>query len=116
MQWVVAYDIADDRRRTKVLRLLRDFGASSVQESVVEAEWDAVEWERVYYRVKASIHQRQDTVAFYRQCAECVANRVELGLPIARSDDWVTVVGVRTSALGRRGTRSSPTRRKTDPT
>ncbi len=80
MQWVVAYDIADDRRRTKLLKLLRNYGGYSVQESVVEGDWDATEWELVYFRVRQSIHHRSDTVIFYCQCATCLQHRVEIGV------------------------------------
>jgi CRISPR-associated protein Cas2 len=101
MRWVVAYDVTDDRRRNRVLKILRNYGGQSVQKSVVEADWDGASWEFVFYRVRQAIHRTEDTVIFYRQCADCFERRVELGPPLERQG-LLTVVSSATAPRSRR--------------
>ena len=68
---VVAYDIPNDRRRTKLARLLTDFG-TRVQYSVFECRLDEVDrFEKMLSRVRKLIDTEEDRVRFYRLCAAC---------------------------------------------
>jgi CRISPR-associated protein Cas2 len=82
---VVSYDIPDDRRRTRVMKTLKDFGAH-VQYSVFECDLDAREYERLRQRLKKLVEEKEDDVRFYTLCADClprtkIMGRGKLGLP-----------------------------------
>jgi len=75
---VISYDIPDDRRRSKVLRLLKDYGAR-VQYSVFECMLRPRDLRRLRERLKPLLESEEDDVRFYRLCAECVPRAVIWG-------------------------------------
>lgn len=60
---LVAYDIADDKRRTRVFKTLRDFG-NHVQYSVFLCELDARETIRLRHLLRQEINHAEDQVMF----------------------------------------------------
>ena len=72
---VVAYDIPDDRRRTRLHDLLLDYG-TPVQYSLFECLLEEEEMERMKKRVRRVIRPRLDRVRYYHLCAACQA-RIE---------------------------------------
>jgi CRISPR-associated protein Cas2 len=73
--YVIAYDIPDDRRRTKVHKILLGFGTWT-QYSLFECF--LTRKQLVLLRSKLSEHlvAKEDSVRFYPLCASCVS-RVE---------------------------------------
>ncbi|MBI4902912.1 MAG: CRISPR-associated endonuclease Cas2 [Acidobacteria bacterium] len=71
MQYVVCYDIADDRRREHVATALLDFG-KRVQESVFVASLDEELLGRMMGRVERLIEVLEDRVHVFPMCEECV--------------------------------------------
>ena len=71
MRYVIAYDIADDRRRLRVSKRLESVG-ERVQGSVFEADLDDRALERLMGQLKKLIDEAADGVRFYRLCGECV--------------------------------------------
>jgi len=69
---VVAYDISDDRRRTRLHDLLEDYG-TPVQYSVFECLLTPKQMEQMQQRVRSKIKVTQDAVRYYRLCEECRA-------------------------------------------
>lgn len=69
---VVAYDISDDKRRTRLHNLLEDFG-TPVQYSIFECLLTEKQAERMRRRVERVIKETQDAVRYYRLCADCRA-------------------------------------------
>lgn len=67
---LVAYDISDDRRRTRLHQKLKDFG-TPVQYSVFECLLDKEGLNRMKKVVRKVIHIRQDHVRIYRLCLTC---------------------------------------------
>jgi CRISPR-associated protein Cas2 len=61
---VVSYDIPEDKRRTKVMKLLRNFGAH-VQYSVFECELKDVAYQQLRERLAKLIAPQVDSVRFY---------------------------------------------------
>jgi CRISPR-associated protein Cas2 len=61
---VISYDIPDDRRRTKVMKALKDFG-QHVQYSVFECDLKRDDYARLRQRLKKLVNPRQDNVRFY---------------------------------------------------
>ena len=74
----VAYDIADDRRRAKVARILGDFG-TRVQRSVFECRLDAAEARALEVRLRRVVRPPGDLLRIYRLCGAC-RERVD-GIP-----------------------------------
>ena len=76
---LVSYDVPDDRRRTKLAHTLKDFG-QRVQYSVFECLLDEDEIARLSARVAKLTDPAEDSVRFYRLCANCVERIEILGL------------------------------------
>jgi CRISPR-associated protein Cas2 len=70
MQYVVCYDIADDRRRDRVAAALLDFG-TRVQESVFVANLDDELAGRMAARVRKLVDEHFDRVHIFALCAAC---------------------------------------------
>jgi CRISPR-associated protein Cas2 len=80
---VVAYDIADDRRRTRVMKLLEGFGRHA-QESVFECDLEPKDYRQMTTRLLRLLNLREDNVRLYHLCASDVG-RIEtlgVGLPV----------------------------------
>lgn len=67
---VVAYDIADDRRRNRVHAVLRDFGIW-MQYSVFECRLSPHQIVRLHHRLRREVDPQEDRVFFYLLCAAC---------------------------------------------
>ena|SRR5436309_671165 len=78
--YVIAYDIPDDRRRTKIHKLLLGFGKWT-QYSLFECF--LTRKQRVLLRSKLAEHlvDKQDSVRFYPLCANCVERVETVGGP-----------------------------------
>lgn len=79
MLTVIAYDIADDRRRDAVSTALADLGRR-VNYSVFECELDRQEFEALRDLLSQLINTREDRVIFYRLCEDCRPRRSAIGL------------------------------------
>lgn len=92
MFYVVAYDIRDNRRRTRVARILEDFG-DRAQYSVFEMELDRPERiEALQRRLKNAIEPSEDGVRTYFLCRDCRKKAAVLGQGHIYSDDDVYIV------------------------
>ncbi|MFN8443282.1 MAG: CRISPR-associated endonuclease Cas2 [Caldilineaceae bacterium] len=78
-QWLaVSYDIADDKRRLKVMKAIEGFG-QRVQYSVFECEIKPEDVNRLQKRLEALIDEKVDDVRFYQLCENCLGKTVMLG-------------------------------------
>jgi CRISPR-associated protein Cas2 len=77
MLLVVAYDVADDRRRVRLHTFLLGYG-DPVQESVFECPVTDAEAAKLKRGVRRIVRSGTDLVRFYALCAECAA-RIEDG-------------------------------------
>ncbi|MFW5697990.1 MAG: CRISPR-associated endonuclease Cas2 [Fimbriimonadaceae bacterium] len=75
---VVCYDIADDRRRNKVAKILEGYG-ERVNFSVFECWLDRRRYNKLMQRLRRRVHPDQDVVRVYRMCASCADRREGLG-------------------------------------
>jgi len=73
--YVIAYDISNDRRRTKVHRTLCGFGEWT-QYSLFECHLTAKEFVRLRGKLAGILNEEADSVRFYPLCASC-ENKVE---------------------------------------
>ena len=78
--YVVAYDIPNDRRRTRVLKTLRGFGQWT-QFSVFECFLSAKELVLLHERLHKQIRPDEDSVRFYPLCQTCCGKVETVGGP-----------------------------------
>lgn len=70
--YVVTYDISDDKRRDKVVKLLESLG-TRVNLSVFECLLTDVQYRNMYKQLAKIIIKREDWVNIYPLCMECYA-------------------------------------------
>ena len=91
MQYVICYDIADDRRRTRVAQTLLDYGRRE-QESVFVAYLDDELSARMKERLAALVDANWDRVHVFELCEACGKRGWSLGTgEVAREPDWYIV-------------------------
>ena len=76
---VVAYDIPEDKRRTRVMKMLKGYG-EHVQESVFECDLEPAVYREMVQRLRGLIRQDRDNVCFYHLCAADVPRIRKLGI------------------------------------
>lgn len=77
-RWVVvSYDIPDDKRRTKVMKIVEGYGERA-QYNVFECVVRPADLRELRDRLQAVI-QDQDDVRFYLLCDACLADVIVLG-------------------------------------
>ncbi len=67
---VVSYDIIDDKKRTRVAKILKDFG-SRVQYSVFECRISDKQLAELKNLLTKAIDLKQDSIRIYFVCQEC---------------------------------------------
>jgi CRISPR-associated protein Cas2 len=87
---ILAYDISDNRRRTRLFKTLKRFG-SPVQESVFEFHLDAGELMRLKRAVQVVIDPAEDQVRYYQLCPTC-HGRTEMTPPSRQTDNPFAVI------------------------
>lgn len=80
MCYVVAYDIPDDRRRTRVHKILMGFGKWT-QYSLFECFLTRKDLILLQSKLAPYLLSIRDSVRFYPLCANCVANVETIGDP-----------------------------------
>jgi CRISPR-associated protein Cas2 len=91
MYVMVSYDIVNDRVRTKVMKLLKNFG-ERVQLSVFECDLDEKMYQRMKRGVEKLIDEEEDRVRYYRLCRSCVDRVVISGWGEIRVDEGFEVI------------------------
>ena len=79
MKYLVTYDIANDKRRTKLADILSEYGAR-VNYSVFEIELNETKKERLLTEItlKKLINKKYDSLRFYHLCENCVPKSFEI--------------------------------------
>lgn len=93
MFYLVAYDIPDNPRRTKIAKILEDFG-DRVQYSVFEMELERSEQlHEMQSRLEGVIDPQADSVRIYFLCQGCQTKITILGQGKVYADQDVYIVG-----------------------
>ncbi len=88
---VVSYDISDDKRRTRVMKTLRDFG-KHVQYSVFECDVKESVYKRMRERLKKFIVDEDDSLRFYFLDEDSVKKIQVIGAPgVTRARDSIII-------------------------
>lgn len=85
MHVVITYDISEDKRRTKIHKVLKSYG-QWMQFSVFECALTKTEYVRLRERLNKLIRAEEDSIRFYFLC-ECCHHKVErIGGELVRDD------------------------------
>lgn len=85
MIYIIAYDIADNKRRLRVAKTLESWGYR-FQESVFPLRLDTATLERVRSSLAALISETEDVIHIYPICSSCADRADILGAAIALDD------------------------------
>jgi CRISPR-associated protein Cas2 len=91
MYTLVSYDIVDDRRRTRVMKHLRNFG-DRIQLSVFECDLDEVMYQRIREEVEKLIDGKKDRVRYYRLCRGCIERILISGWGEIKRDEGFDII------------------------
>jgi CRISPR-associated protein Cas2 len=80
MCYVIAYDIPDDKRRTKIHKLLLGFGTWT-QFSLFECFLNGREMVILRSKLAKHLIDEEDSVRFYPLCAQCLTKVETVGGP-----------------------------------
>jgi CRISPR-associated protein Cas2 len=70
MFYSICYDVRDDRRRTRLFKILKDFG-DAVQFSVFEANLEPGQLEQLLKRSADVLNDEEDSLRLYPLCGMC---------------------------------------------
>ena len=83
--YVIAYDIPDDRRRTKVHKILSGFGTWT-QYSLFECFLSKKELIQLRAKLAKHLNDTQDSIRFYPLCAACLDKVETVGGELPKED------------------------------
>ena len=78
IRWVLCYDIPDDRRRTRLAKMLDGYG-DRIQFSVFEAFIERKLFDNLITKVLEILDANEDSFVAYSLCGACEGRRVSLG-------------------------------------
>lgn len=77
MNYLIAYDIKDDKKRKKVSDILEGYGYR-VNYSVFECKTNKTKLKNLTNQIKKYLNTKQDSVRFYHICKNCLPKSFEL--------------------------------------
>jgi CRISPR-associated protein Cas2 len=88
---VVSYDIPEDKRRTKVMKALKNYG-THVQYSVFECDLKDAAYKKLRERLRLLISPKHDSVRFYFLDEDAVKKIEVIGVkPVERAKEFYVV-------------------------
>lgn len=81
MKYIIAYDIENDKRRRKIVKLLSSFGVR-IQFSVFECRVSNLELNTLTDDLEKIINSKKDSVLIFPLCQKCNDKRISLGASI----------------------------------
>jgi CRISPR-associated protein Cas2 len=82
---VVAYDIPDDKRQTKVHKILKSYGQCK-QDSLFECDLTDAQYAKLQVQLGKLLKADQDSIRFYFLCACCQGKVERIGGEQVRDD------------------------------
>ncbi|MEO0131448.1 MAG: CRISPR-associated endonuclease Cas2 [candidate division WOR-3 bacterium] len=88
---LVSYDIINNRRRSKVCNILKDYG-KRVQFSVFECLLDSKDLIRLKAALLKLINEKEDNLRIYQLCESCKKNVLIYGNTKITEDEEVYII------------------------
>ncbi|MBD2313009.1 CRISPR-associated endonuclease Cas2 [Desertifilum sp. FACHB-1129] len=82
---VVSYDISEDKRRTKIHKILKSYG-QWVQYSIFECSLEPTDYARLRSRLQKLIQADTDSIRFYFLCGCCQGKVERIGGEMPRDE------------------------------
>ncbi len=79
LKYLVSYDIASDRKRTKAAKVLEVYGVR-IQFSVFECELNKTEVKQLRKKLEEFINLKTDSLMFFPLCENCYNKKITLGV------------------------------------
>ncbi len=79
MLWLVAYDIANPKRLSKVAKTCLDYGVR-VEKSVFECDLEEDVFSTFWQELNELIDESVDAIVAYRICASCIKQALSAGI------------------------------------
>jgi len=70
MNMIIAYDIADPKRLSRIARIMMDYG-TRVQKSIFEATVSRTSFSEMKRRIEETIEDAEDGVKYFPLCQRC---------------------------------------------
>ena len=91
MYLVISYDIKSDRRRNKIFKILKNYGAW-IQYSVFECDIDKKDYLRLRQQLKAVVDpEDDDSLRFYLLCESCKGKIERIGGICPRENEAIVI-------------------------
>lgn len=90
--FVICYDIVEDKQRNQVVTLLQDMGGVRVQYSVFELRLAQNKMRELLEKLAALISSKQDSIIAYELCTACQSKTVRQGRRYAIPEESVVTV------------------------
>ena len=78
MKYLVSYDIASDRHRTKAAKILEDYGVR-IQYSVFECSLNKKKLSDLKNELDEFINKNSDSLMFFPLCENCYSKKTVIG-------------------------------------
>lgn len=88
---VIAYDIVSDRRRNKLVKVLKDYG-HRMNYSVFECEIKKESLAKLKDKISGIINTKKDSVLYYELCLGCLGKKDSIG--VKRSKEFERIINV----------------------
>lgn len=75
---LICYDISDQNRRTRIFKILKDYG-NNVQFSIFECSIDQKTYSELENKLKTEINSQDDSIKIYFFCSSCESKIKNLG-------------------------------------
>lgn len=85
MYVIVSYDIPEDKRRTKIHKILKSYG-QWMQYSVFECDLTPTQYAKLRSRLSKVIEPDRDSIRFYFLCACCFVKIERIGGEMLRDN------------------------------
>jgi CRISPR-associated protein Cas2 len=89
---IIIYDISENSLRTRVAKVLMDYGCIRIQESAFSGVLNHNTREKLHLRLEKMMHDREGNIQFYPLCSKCFSLRESIGEIYEVKEEDVTVL------------------------
>ena len=92
MDTIIIYDISENSLRTRVAKVLMDYGCIRIQESAFCGILNHNTREKLRLRLEKMMHDREGNIQFYPLCSKCFSLKESIGEIYEVKEEDVTVL------------------------
>ncbi|VVB71183.1 CRISPR-associated endoribonuclease Cas2 1 [uncultured archaeon] len=92
MDTIIIYDISENSLRTRVSKVLLDYGCIRIQESAFYGILNHNTREKLRLRLEKMMHGREGNIQFYPLCSKCFSLKESIGEIYKINEEDITVL------------------------